>query len=46
MWDGISGLIENVAAYIFLGQRLDTNYQYIGLGMIIIGIVLLKKNVS
>ena len=46
MWDGISGLIESVTAYIFLGQRLDTNYQYIGLGMIIIGIVLLKKNVS
>ncbi len=43
MWDGISGLLESIAAYIFLGERLDTNYQYMGLGMIIIGIVLLKK---
>jgi multidrug transporter EmrE-like cation transporter len=43
MWDGISGLIESMAAYFYLGERLDTTYQYFGLGFIIVGIILLKK---
>lgn len=43
MWDGISGLIESVAAYVILGERLERASQYAGLVMVIIGIVLLKQ---
>jgi multidrug transporter EmrE-like cation transporter len=43
MWDGISGLIESFAAYYFLGERLDRPVQYIGLGLIILGVFLMKK---
>lgn len=43
MWDGISGLVESVAAYVILGERLERMSQYMGLGMVIIGIVLLKQ---
>lgn len=43
MWDGLSGLIESLAAFWFLGERFESFTQYIGLFMIIIGIVLLKN---
>lgn len=43
MWDGISGLIESAAAYYFLGERLEFTRQYAGLGMIILGILLMKN---
>ena len=42
MRDGISGIIESVAAYYILGDRLEKTSQYLGLGMIISGVVLLK----
>jgi len=42
MWDGVSGLIESVAAYIILGDRLEKWYQYMGLIFVITGIYLLK----
>uniref|UniRef100_A0A6C0DID5 EamA domain-containing protein n=1 Tax=viral metagenome TaxID=1070528 RepID=A0A6C0DID5_9ZZZZ len=41
-WDGISALIESLAAVLFLGQRLDSPYQYLGLLFIIIGLFFLK----
>lgn len=41
MWDGISGILESVAAYIFLGDRLNFT-QYIGIGMVTVGLILLK----
>jgi len=41
-WDGISTLIESIAAYLFLGERFHDIWQYIGLGFIIIGLYLLK----
>jgi multidrug transporter EmrE-like cation transporter len=44
MWDGISGLIESVAAFVILGDRLENPIQYVGLVMVVIGIVLLKKH--
>jgi multidrug transporter EmrE-like cation transporter len=43
MWDGISGLVESVAAYVILGERLERTTQYLGLVMVIMGIVLLKQ---
>jgi multidrug transporter EmrE-like cation transporter len=44
LWDGLSGLIESVAAYVILGDRLTTGYQYLGLVMTIVGVVLLKMD--
>ena len=41
-WDGISGLVESAAAYIFLGERFHNPYQYVGLVMIAFGLYLLK----
>lgn len=42
MWDGMSALIESVAAYLILGDRLTNPYQYTGLAMTIIGVFMLK----
>jgi multidrug transporter EmrE-like cation transporter len=42
MWDGISGIIETIAAYLILGNRLTHWLQYIGIIMIGIGLVFLK----
>jgi multidrug transporter EmrE-like cation transporter len=44
MWDGISGLIESVAAYYILGDRLDHSNQYIGVLFVIVGIFLMKMD--
>lgn len=41
-WDGVSALIESIAAIVFLGERLDNPYQIIGLILIIIGLFCLK----
>jgi multidrug transporter EmrE-like cation transporter len=38
MWDGISAVLESLAAYYILGERLNCTYQYIGLILIIIGL--------
>lgn len=43
LWDGMSGIIESVAAYIILGERLHHWYQYAGIVMISTGLVLLKN---
>jgi multidrug transporter EmrE-like cation transporter len=42
MWDGISGLLETIAAYIILGERLTSWVQYLGLVFISVGLVFLK----
>lgn len=41
LWDGMSGLLESLAAYFILGERLNYWYQYVGILMICFGIVLL-----
>lgn len=41
-WDGISTIIESLAAYVILGERFDHIEQYIGLLFIVIGLFLLK----
>ena len=43
MWDGGSGLIESVAAYVILGDRLEKPSQYAGIVFIIAGVFLLKN---
>ena len=42
LWDGISGILESVAAYVILGERLHHWYQYLGLVLISTGIFLMK----
>ena len=42
MWDGISSLIETLAAMIILKQRFSHPYQYVGLILTVIGMYLLK----
>ena len=44
LWDGMSTIIESLAAYIILGNRLENPYQYFGLGIIILGVFMLKYN--
>jgi multidrug transporter EmrE-like cation transporter len=41
-WDGISAFIESVLAFIVLGERFSDPNQYIGVGLIIVGLVFLK----
>jgi multidrug transporter EmrE-like cation transporter len=41
-WDGISALIESVAAMVFLGERFADPQQYIGIFLIVIGLFFLK----
>jgi len=40
--NGITTIVESIAAYIFLGERFNSYIQYIGIVLIIIGIYLLK----
>jgi multidrug transporter EmrE-like cation transporter len=40
IWDGLSAIIESIAAYYILGERLTNDKQYFGLIFIIFGIVL------
>ena len=41
MWDGMSGIMETVAAYFILGERLQ-GMQYAGILCIAAGLVILK----
>jgi multidrug transporter EmrE-like cation transporter len=43
IWDGASGLLESLAAFIILGDRLEKTSQYFGIVFIIVGVVLLKN---
>jgi len=43
MWDGVSAILETLAAFIIFGERLNTPYQYFGLALIIGGIFCLKS---
>lgn len=42
MWDGISAVLETLAAYIILGERLNTTWQYVGLALLIVGLFLMR----
>lgn len=42
LWDGLSGLIESIAAFYILGDRLKSNQQYVGLIMTVAGVALMK----
>lgn len=42
MWDGISGILESLAAFLILGERFHHWYQYAGLILISAGIFLMR----
>jgi len=42
MWDGVSGVVESIASYVILGDRLDKPHEYVGLVLIIGGVYLMK----
>jgi multidrug transporter EmrE-like cation transporter len=42
MWDGISAILETAAAYFLFGETLNSGSQYLGLGLIITGLFILK----
>jgi len=42
MWDGISGILESLAAYFILGERFNHPMQYVALVIISIGLFLLR----
>jgi multidrug transporter EmrE-like cation transporter len=42
MWDGVSGITESIASYVFLGDRLQSTSEYVGLVFIILGVALMK----
>jgi multidrug transporter EmrE-like cation transporter len=41
-WDGLSALLESVAAIIVLGERFDDPWKYLGIFFIIIGLYFLR----
>lgn len=42
MWDGVSAILETIAAYVLFGERLNSVSQYVGLVLIIAGLFTLK----
>lgn len=43
MWDGVSGIVNTAFAFLILGERMNHNYQYFGLGMIAVGLAIMHK---
>lgn len=41
-WDAMSTLLESLAAFFILGERLTDYYQYFGIFLIIIGLFFLR----
>jgi multidrug transporter EmrE-like cation transporter len=42
LWDGFSSIVESLAAYYYLGDRLKSTQQYVGLIMTVAGVALMK----
>jgi multidrug transporter EmrE-like cation transporter len=43
MWDGVSAILETAVAFFLFGERLNSMNQYLGLGLIIAGLFILKS---
>jgi len=43
MWDGISAVLETAAAFFIFGERMNSWTQYLGLGLIITGMYVLRS---
>lgn len=42
VWDGLSALLETIAAMIILGEYFEDPWKYLGVALIIIGLFFLK----
>jgi multidrug transporter EmrE-like cation transporter len=42
VWDGLSALLETIAAMIILGEYFEDPWKYVGVGLIILGLFFLK----
>lgn len=42
MWDGMSGILETLAAYFILGEKFVNPMQWVAIAMISIGLVMLR----
>lgn len=42
MWDGMSAIVESLAAYVILGERFNNPMQYLAIALIISGIFMLR----
>jgi len=42
VWDGLSALIESIAAIIILGERFEDPRKYLGIALIILGLFFLR----
>jgi multidrug transporter EmrE-like cation transporter len=43
MWDGVSAILETAVAFFLFGERLKSVNQYLGLGLIVAGLFILKS---
>ena len=41
-WDGLSGLIESIAAIVILGEKFNDPWRYFGIFLIVLGLYFLK----
>ena len=41
-WDGISGIVESIAAYFILGERFNHPMQWVAVGIIFLGLAMLR----
>jgi multidrug transporter EmrE-like cation transporter len=41
-WDGVSAFLESLMAFVVLGERFSDPNQYIGIGLIVLGLFFLK----
>jgi multidrug transporter EmrE-like cation transporter len=44
-WDGLSALIESIAAIVILGERFDDPWKYFGIFLIVVGLFFLRMPV-
>jgi multidrug transporter EmrE-like cation transporter len=44
-WDGLSALLESIAAFIVLGERFDDPWKYFGIFLIVLGLFFLRMPV-
>ena len=42
MWDGISGIVETIAAYFILKEKMNTREQYFGLALLMLGLFVFR----
>jgi multidrug transporter EmrE-like cation transporter len=42
MWDGLSAILQSAAAMVFLGDRLKTGQEYVGMLLVFAGVFLLN----